>query len=77
MQHIAGKRVAMSWVVFRQVAEFYALHGKLSSQCPWLKSTQLPSVSLGKSLFGKLNDRVYLERAQEKLQSFLDVRNIT
>ena len=64
----------MTWTVCRQVAEFYALHSKLSAQssAAWLKSTQLPSVS-GKSLFGKLNDRIYLERAQEKLQSFLDV----
>lgn len=64
----------MTWTVCRQVAEFYVLHNKLSAQCgaAWLKSIQLPSVS-GKSLFGKLNNRVYLERAQEKLQSFLDV----
>lgn len=67
-----GKRVAMSWTVWRQVAEFYALHSKLSLTCPRLKSSQLPAVS-GKSLFGKLNDRAYLERAQDKLQSFLDV----
>lgn len=64
----------MTWTVCRQVAEFYALHSKLSVQCPWLKSTQLPSVSSSKSLFGKLTDsRTYLERDQEKLQSFLDV----
>uniref|UniRef100_A0A0P4YXH5 Sorting nexin-25 n=1 Tax=Daphnia magna TaxID=35525 RepID=A0A0P4YXH5_9CRUS len=65
------KRVAMSWTVWRQVAEFYALISKLSLTCPWLKSSQLPAVS-GKSLFGKLNDRSYLERARDKLQSFLD-----
>lgn len=64
--------MAMSWTVWRQVAEFYALHSKLNLTCPWLKSSQLPAVS-GKSLFGKLNDRAYLERAQDKLQSFLDV----
>jgi len=65
------KRVAMSWVVGRQVAEFYVLHSKLVQQCVWLKSSQLPAVS-SKSLFGKSNDRAYLERAQDKLQSFLD-----
>ena len=62
----------MSWVVGRQVAEFYVLHSKLVQQCVWLKSSQLPAVS-SKSLFGKSNDRAYLERAQDKLQSFLDV----
>jgi len=71
-----GKRVAMSWTVWRQVAEFYALISKLSLTCPWLKTSQLPAVS-GKSLFGKLNDRAYLERAQDKLQSFLDVSLLT
>jgi len=65
------KQVAMSWVVGRQVAEFYVLHSKLVQQCVWLKSSQLPAVS-SKSLFGKSNDRAYLERAQDKLQSFLD-----
>ena len=65
----------MSWTVWRQVAEFYALHSKLIITCPWLKSSQLPAVS-GKSLFGKLNDRAYLERAQDKLQTFLDVRSL-
>jgi len=62
----------MSWVVGRQVAEFYVLHSKLVQQCVWLKSSQLPAVS-SKSLFGKSNDRAYLERARDKLQSFLDV----
>ena len=63
----------MSWVVRRQVAEFYALHSKLSQQCAWLKSAQLPPMS-SKTLFGKPNDRAYLESAQEKLQTFLDVK---
>ena len=65
----------MSWVVGRQVAEFYVLHSKLVQQCVWLKSSQLPAVS-SKSLFGKSNDRAYLERAQDKLQSFLDVTSL-
>jgi len=69
---LLGKRVAMSWIVRRQVAEFYALHAKLTQQCSWLKSAQLPALS-GKTLFGRPNDRVYLEGSQEKLQSFLDV----
>ncbi len=62
----------MSWVVRRQVAEFYGVHNKLRQQCAWLKSAQLPPLS-GKTLFGKPNDRAYLDGAQDKLQSFLNV----
>lgn len=62
----------MSWVVWRQVADFYSMHSKLSQQCAWLKSSQLPNAS-GKTLFGKPNDRAYIEGAQDKLQCFLNV----